>query len=359
MAIINVTGDDLFSKKDAASGELAAPLEDETLSKEIPLLIKQIEATMQEIERAVQLLKHALDLEKVQVVYCYSSLIPSMLSISFLLSLLFIVFLLSLSIFNPILQISVRIPSSLHRLLHCSQSSSKGMTPSSTHRSHGRSSASSKASRQAELREAKAQAAEALERAARFGGQSHPNTSGNPIGSPSAAGVSPTTRARMLRSPKLTTPYASSASATAASFHGHSNGQHHMYATPKPRGSSSASNGGVSSPTTSRGRHLTPSTVTAPTLKVSAPTAASSLRKSVSPTGRRPFNHKANNNTTHRLSSPAARPSISRGSTTNQATSHPHDASSAAAAAGYPAGRSSVRASSSPKSPIVVGIIYI
>lgn len=67
MAIINVTGDDLFGKKDAASGEGEAPVEDATLSREIPFLVKQIEATMQEIERAVQLLKHALDLERVRV----------------------------------------------------------------------------------------------------------------------------------------------------------------------------------------------------------------------------------------------------------------------------------------------------
>jgi len=69
MAIINVTGDDLFGKKDTASGggEATVPVEDETLRREIPLLVKQIEATMQEIERAVQLLKHALDLERVRV----------------------------------------------------------------------------------------------------------------------------------------------------------------------------------------------------------------------------------------------------------------------------------------------------
>jgi hypothetical protein len=62
MAIINVTGDDLFGRL----GESAAP-GDETLAKEIPLLLKQIEATAQETERATQLLKHALDLEYLQV----------------------------------------------------------------------------------------------------------------------------------------------------------------------------------------------------------------------------------------------------------------------------------------------------
>jgi hypothetical protein len=62
MAIINVTGDDLFGRL----GESAAP-GDETLAKEIPLLLKQIKATAQETERATQLLKHALDLEHLQV----------------------------------------------------------------------------------------------------------------------------------------------------------------------------------------------------------------------------------------------------------------------------------------------------
>jgi len=87
MAIINVTGDDLFAKKDAASGggEVTTPVEDETLSREISLLVKQIEATMQEIERAVQLLKHALDLERLRVMlFPYFTLILTSILFNYL-----------------------------------------------------------------------------------------------------------------------------------------------------------------------------------------------------------------------------------------------------------------------------------
>ena len=240
------------------------------------------------------------------------------------------------------------------------------MTPSSSqHRSQGRPAISTKASRLAELQKAKAHAAEALERAARFGDQTHHV---NPRSPP--AGLSPTAGARMLRSPKLATPYAAaSSSATGASANGYSSSQQHVYATPKPRGSSSPSThtgGGVSS-ATSRGRHLTPSTVTAPTLssslKMSAPAAAaasSSIQKSVSPTSRRFFDSKANN-TTHRRSSPVSRhPNNSNNKETiSQTPSHPHNTpSTAGGGGGYTAAKSSARASSSPKSPIVVGLIF-
>lgn len=234
------------------------------------------------------------------------------------------------------------------------------MAPSSSqHRSQGRSTASTKASRQAELQEAKAQAADALERAARFGDQTHHVNPRSP-----SADLSPTARARMLRSPKLATPYAasSSSSMTGALGNNHFNSQQHMYATPKPRGSSSSltHTGGGVSPATSRGRHLTPSTVTAPTLssslKMSAPTAAASIRNSVSPTGRRSFNFKADS-TTHRRS-PSARPSSNNREKMSQTPSHPHNTPLAAVGRGgrYLAAKSSARASSSPKSPMVVGL---